>query len=85
MILLIFFAHWRGAGVTSVQFYIETNPGWLELPLTGTNFHGTSMFEPLKFYGISKCFIIRHGGIMFLSFLCVCVCVCLLTIFLSAP
>ena len=27
----------------------ELYPGWLELPLTGTNFHGLSLFEPLKF------------------------------------
>ena len=23
------------------SLYIETNPGWLELPLVGTNFHGS--------------------------------------------
>ena len=38
-----------GTRVPSVQVYIETNPRWLELPLTGTNFHGLSLFEPLKF------------------------------------
>ena len=32
------------------RVYIETNPGWLELPLTGTNFHGAKPIEPLKFY-----------------------------------
>ena len=32
------------------QVNIEINPGWLELPLTGTNFHGPSMFEPMKPY-----------------------------------
>ena len=30
--------------------YIETNPGWLELPFARTNLHGSSLFEPLKFY-----------------------------------
>ena len=35
-----------------VQVYIETNAGWLELPLTRINFHGPSLFEPLKFYCI---------------------------------
>ena len=27
--------------------YTETNPEWLELPLTGTNIHGPSLFESL--------------------------------------
>ena len=35
--------------VPRVQVYIETSPGWLELPLTGTNFHGPNLFEQLKF------------------------------------
>ena len=36
---------------------------------------------------IPPAYEVCHGGIMFLSFLCVCVCVCvcLLTIFVSAP
>ena len=25
------------------------NPQWLKLPISGTNFHGPKMFEPLKF------------------------------------
>ena len=28
-------------------------PGWLELPLAKTIFHGPSLFEPLKFYCIT--------------------------------
>ena len=40
--------------VPGLQVYIDTNHGWLELPLTGTNFHGPSLFEPLKFYCCSK-------------------------------
>ena len=39
-----------GAGVPRVEVYIETNPGWLELSLTGTNFNGPSLLEPLKFF-----------------------------------
>ena len=35
-----------------VPVYIDVNPGWLELPLTRTNFHGPSLFELLKFYCI---------------------------------
>ena len=34
------------------RFIYILNPGWLQLPLTGTNFHGSSLFEPLKFYCI---------------------------------
>ena len=30
-----------GTRIPRSQVYIETNPGWLELPLTRTNFHGT--------------------------------------------
>ena len=36
------------------QVYIDTNPGLLESPLTGINFHGPTLFEPLKFYYIWK-------------------------------
>ena len=32
--------------VPRVQVYIETNSGWLELPFTGTKFHGPSLFKP---------------------------------------
>ena len=39
-----------GIRVPRAQVYIETNPGWLELPLTETNFHGPSLFEPSKFH-----------------------------------
>ena len=40
----------RETRVPRVQVYIETNPGWQELPLTGTNFYGPSLFKLLKFY-----------------------------------
>ena len=30
--------------IVQVYIPIETNSGWLEQPLTGTNFHGPSMF-----------------------------------------
>ena len=43
-----------GARVPRVWVYLETNPGWLELLLTGTNFHDPSLLEPLKFYCIYK-------------------------------
>ena len=37
--------------VPRVQFInIETYPGWLELPLIRTYFHGPRLFEPLKIY-----------------------------------
>ena len=38
-----------GKRVPRVQVYIHvgTNPRWLELPLTGTNFHGPRLFEQL--------------------------------------
>ena len=42
-------------------------------------------FLPLKPLIIPPAYEVCHGGIMFLSFLCLCVCVCLLTIFVSAP
>ena len=47
--------------VPRVEVYIETNPGWLELSLTGTNFHGTSLFEPLKLY----CIIIILDSVLY--------------------
>ena len=38
-------------GLGSLVFrFIHSNPGWLELPLTRTNFHGPNLFEPSKFY-----------------------------------
>ena len=39
--------------VPRVLVYIETNPGWLELPLTGIYFYGPSLFEPF-FCSLSK-------------------------------
>ena len=42
----------HGTRVPRVQVHVETNPGWLELPLTGTDFHGPTLFEPMKFYCI---------------------------------
>ena len=41
-----------GTKVPRVQVYIEIYSGWLELPLTSTNYHSPSLFEPLKFYSI---------------------------------
>ena len=35
------------------KVHIETSPGWLELPLVQTNFHGSSLFKSLTFYCIS--------------------------------
>ena len=45
-------SHIYGTRVPGVQVYIETNPGWLELSLDQTNFHGPSLFEQLKLYCI---------------------------------
>ena len=44
-------------GVPLVQVYIETNPGWQELSLTKTNFHGPKPVratEVLHFFTISE-------------------------------
>ena len=35
-----------------VQVYIETSPGYLELPMTRINYHSPSLFEPLNFFYI---------------------------------
>ena len=43
--------------VFRVQVYTETNPGCLELPLTGTNFHSPSLIVPLKIYCIKIQFV----------------------------
>ena len=32
---------YMGVGSLEFRFIYGTNPGWLELPLTGTNFHGS--------------------------------------------
>ena len=41
-----------GTRVFLVPVDLEANPGWLEIPLTWTNFHGLSLFKLLKFYCI---------------------------------
>ena len=52
-------SYMRLGSLEFVQVYIETNPGWLELPLTDTNFYGSSLFEPLKFYCIFRTYNFR--------------------------
>ena len=53
-------ASYMGLGsLEFVQVYIETNPGWLELSLTGTNLYGPSLFQPFKFYCIFRTYNFR--------------------------
>ena len=57
-----------GARVFLVQVDLEANPGWLEIPLTWTNFHGVSLFKLLKFY----CIFILSLSSLTLELNCLC-------------
>ena len=59
-----------GKTVPRVQVYTETNPGWLQLPLIQTNFHGPKTVQATEFlmYAFLNTdiyFLIKHSFYQF--------------------